>query len=226
MKTIKLTEVSVTLYTVVGLFLSGCGSRPAHENLPNRDVPVDMGADESIQKAVETPLPTTTGSIATPVPQTQPVPVGESRILSETALGLGELADELYVPIQKKWLKSEEKACNFFLITALCEAGYCKQSKPFYRAGDFDIYFFEKGWVLITLEELKTILREKKPVDVVAQRDPPAGWTMGHVAIPVRLTNWDTVELAQGNSKQEWNEIVEWGDREFETGGYRIFARY
>lgn len=199
------------------ILLFGCGSDPTHENLPNREVPLEMGVLEAIEWSANSetePTPTV-------APSLDPTPGN----LSSTALRLGELSDELYLPIQDKWLKNSEKACNFFLITALCESGYCSNSKPYYRAGDFDDYFFEKGWILITLEELKTILTDQRAVDVVVQRDPPQGWTAGHVVIPVGITPLNTVLVAQGNLYKEWNEIREWSDSDF-SDGFRIFAKY
>lgn len=206
-------RTSVTVYLVMSVFLNGCGSNPPDsENLPNREVPVEMGADEAADLSTAGPTPAPAATL------------NEAGALREKASELGNLPDELYVPYQEKWVKSKTKACNFFLITALCESGYCKTAKPFYRAADFDNYFFEKGWILITPDEMRKHLQDGTKVDMVLQRDAPLGSCCGHVAVPVGLNSAGVLQVAQGNHMQEWNEIIEYGNRYLST--FRIFARY
>ncbi|MBC7397883.1 MAG: hypothetical protein H7333_10615, partial [Bdellovibrionales bacterium] len=129
------------------------------------------------------------------------------------ALRLAQLSEKTYLSFQQKWIGSKEAACNFFLITSLCESGYCKNDKPFYRAADFDTYFRETGWAEVTLGEAKKFLQNNSEIDLVAQRGSSTPSGMGHVAVPFRVGSQNDLIVAQGNYHESSHEVENWDDR-------------
>ena len=101
---------------------------------------------------------------------------------------------------------------NFFAITALCEANYCKSDKPFYRAAQFGSYFKETGWVEVNFPDAKSYLAQASDLDLVAQRGALHGGSMGHIAIPIQLNASRKIVVAQGNYHQSTHEIETWDD--------------
>jgi hypothetical protein len=148
--------------------------------------------------------------------------------LSETADTLGKLPTEVYLAIQKKWVGSEYPACNFFLITALCEAGFCKEAKPFYIAADFDQYFIAQGWKQIDLEALRTKAQNKETMDVVFQKPGVTKSKPGHVLILDHYNAQDhRFVVAEGSLGTVTNEVKEVSDDFLLSwnGGFKIFVR-
>lgn len=155
-------------------------------------------------------------------------------MLGEVARRLGLLRKKEYLTFQRKWVGSDVAACNFFLITALCEAGYCKKEKPFFKAADFDRYFERTGWKKITLAELRDKSIRQEPMDVVFQKkglkkpgqkkEPP-----GHVMVYVEYhPERNEVTIAQGDIEtrvtnesfdQPEINITDW------EGGYNVFIK-
>lgn len=151
----------------------------------------------------------------------------EERKLHATGLLLGKLPQTVYLDLQQKVVGSKYPACNFFLITALCESGYCKTSKPFYIAAEFDTYFFKNGWRLVTLAELKKLFREKAVFDSAFQKDNPVAGRPGHVMVPLGLNADGQVVIAQGNLGTATNEIKVASDTYLTQwqGGFNVFVK-
>lgn len=163
------------------------------------------------------------------------VSVPENRFdLSDESLLLGLMSESDYLVMQKLWVGSLTPACNFFLITALCESGYCEVSKPFFRAGEFDIYLMAVGFKKSTLAELKEMLRqrvagiENLQFDVVLQKQNPISDRPGHVMVPVGIDeDTNQVVVAQGSLNKVTNEIRKVSDGFINNwqGGFTVFIR-
>jgi hypothetical protein len=180
---------------------SACGhAGPESNSLPNQRVPVETTAPQ----AVASPPAITEKPAA--------IVLSDDRVLLPTAIHLVSLSDAEYLSLQEKWVGSEEAACNYFVITALCESGYCKSDKPFYKAADFGTYFQDTGWAEITLAEAKVYLKNKSQLDMVAQRGPLSGETMGHIAVPYEVNADEELVVAQGNYDESTHEMQHWGD--------------
>jgi len=154
---------------------------------------------------------------------------GESnaRRLHPTGLLLGKLPKDAYLDVQQRVVGSRYPACNFFLITALCESGYCERSKPFYVAAEFDSYFFKEGWRLVKLEELKKLFKDRVAFDSAVQKDNPVAGRPGHVMVPLGLDAAGDVVVAQGNLGTVTNEIKRVSDAYLTSwqGGFNIFVK-
>ncbi len=212
-----------TLQSWIGICLLvtalGCGERPADsqlpDSLPDMLVPVDQNAGE-----------------VTPANQDQAVEqvpdLPNEFTLTENATLLGLLDSKNYNIHQKKWVGSIYPACNFFLITALCESGYCKKNKPFFRASEFDIYLMSAGFEKVTIEELRNLYMSNRKFDVVYQKDNPVKEKPGHVMVGIGYdSDKDRFKVAQGNLDVVTNEIKDvkasyltgW------QGGFNLFVR-
>lgn len=191
------------------------------DSLPNQEVPLDFQAGDPVDSPQNPAKP----------PNVSPVPIQKIDSdfnLTDAALMLGVLDSTTYIKIQKKWVGSTMPACNFFLITSLCEAGYCKKSKPFYKAADFDLYLLGAGFEKITLTEAKELLKTTQKFDLVFQKKSPNPGRSGHVMVGIgydAATN--KIRVAQGNYGVTTNEIKLVSDS-FITkwqGGFNIFVR-
>ncbi len=194
-----------TLLVMGALFISSSeiASAQIADQLPNQQVPLSVSAKEAILKqnisVVEFSGP---ASFVSPA----------SRTLILAASKLSQMSEKAYQSVQTKWLGSTEAACNFFVITALCEAGYCKVTKPFYRAAQFGEYFRKTGWVEVSLTEAKKFLENVSDLDLVAQRGPIGNSSMGHIGIPIGLDSYENLIIAQGNYHQSTHEREVWSD--------------
>ncbi len=147
--------------------------------------------------------------------------------LSNEAEILGRLPKKAYLKFQMEYVGKTYPACNFFLTTALCMAGYCQTDKPLYVAAHYDTYFYKKGWDLIKLPELKRMFKSGEHFDAVIQLDPVRKGRPGHVAIPIGLDDRERVVIAQGNLGTVTNEVKSVNDS-FIThwkGGFSIFVK-
>lgn len=152
----------------------------------------------------------------------------KTRRLAHVAHRLAGLSEAQYLKLQKRWVGTTTRACNFFLITALCESGYCRDSKPFYRAADFDLYFQKTGWRKVTLDELRARAGNREAMDVVFQKGGRFPGAPGHVMI---YTGYDLelglIRIAQGELRRISHERIEVPEEELNSwdGDYTIFAR-
>lgn len=181
--------------------VTGCGPSSGQdaEKLPNARVPLRLTAHQARSHLKRE--------------QQQFLGEGpETRTLLAAASQLANLSDADYLIVQNRWVGSAEAACNFFVITALCEANYCKSDKPFYRAAQFGSYFKETGWVEVNFPDAKSYLAQTSDLDLVAQRGALHGGSMGHIAIPIQLNASRKIVVAQGNYHQSTHEIETWDD--------------
>jgi hypothetical protein len=219
-------RVATLLLLAMTSVMSACGASvtPANtssiaETLPNHMVRLSA-------KASDSELTVTPQAAVAPSPFPNDAPA--TFTLGSTAESLGKLSSTDYMTKQLGWVGSAIPACNFFLITALCEAGYCRRSKPFYKAADFDQYFIAEHWDTIDLESLRIKAIAHQPMDVVFQKHGVDSSQPGHVMILVGY-NSETQQfvVAEGSLGTVTNEVQEVDDR-FLTdwnGGFRIFIR-
>ncbi len=144
--------------------------------------------------------------------------------LAEEAAKLTKLSRADYLKIQKTTVGSVFPACNFFLITALCKAGYCEEGKPFFKAASFDGYFRSNGWKEVTIASIKSWLLDNRDFDAVFQRDGRSG--RGHVMIPIGVTAEGRIRFAQGNHGKATNEVVTFTPQSVVSQGYRAFVKF
>lgn len=213
----------------------GAGDRNLPEKMPNKNVPVDQKAGEPERKQ-QTSQPPMANSPVGPVSAAEESdsddelestpPIGFDLAAKGTLLGL--MTSKNYLKLQDKWVGSVYPACNFFLITALCEAGYCKTSKPFYRAAEFDLYLMATGFKTVTLTELKALFVNKVKFDAVLQKDNPVEGRPGHVMVATGYdATKDRITIAQGRLGEATHELKTVTDSFIESwqGGFTIFVR-
>ncbi|MBC7691781.1 MAG: hypothetical protein H7222_08420 [Methylotenera sp.] len=239
------------------LTLSACGTdQPSvAETLPNTMVKKDVLVTDLTADAPTSPAAAPAATPAQPAPTTA-APAAPARVhstpraasasapraasapptrtsedsfrLSNTGMLLGLTEQNAYLEIQNRWVGSTIPACNFFLITALCEAGYCETEKPFYLAAEFDLYFIQQGWKQVSLSGLKRLFIEHAKFDAVFQKPGPAKGRSGHVMVAAGYDSaTDQIIIAQGNLGVATNEIEKVGDDFLLNwdGGFTVFVK-
>lgn len=213
---------------ILALLSIGCGpttERRLPEQLPNRMVAPEASVEESVSGEQTSATGESGGPSSDPFADVGAAMV-EFRLAAEAML-LGMMPASQYLPLQQKWVGSRYPACNYFLITALCEAQYCEKAKPFYKAADFDLYFLRTGWIEMTLKELKALFRAKARFDAVFQKSGVTSSRPGHVMVAVGLDpESGQVTVAEGSLGTVTHHIETVTDRYLESwnGGFHIFV--
>lgn len=226
------------------------------ESLPNAMVPIDQKvSDQNNSAMIAMAPPTGTATAAEPVASgqgstssssastqadevedtlppladnTPDQPQSKFR-LAPVAFELGSMSRANYLPYQKQWVGSTYPACNFFLITALCEAGYCEKSKPMYVASHFDSYFRATGWTRTSYQVLKERFTNHQDQDAVFQRKARSPYRYGHVMIPIGYDpSTDKFVVAEASLGTATNKVEELKTEYLETaeGGFRIYLKH
>jgi hypothetical protein len=205
----------------MGYLSTSCGRREARLpiELPDRMVPVEQTAAESVVREEQAEI--SVDAFFDPTREKVPF------TLAQEALLLGLMSEKDYLTVQQQWVGSRYPACNFFLISALCESEYCRKSKPFYKAAAFDLYFLQSGWKAVSLSELKELFRAKKKFDAVFQKPGITASRPGHVMVAVGLDGESgQIEVAEGSLGTISHQVETITDRYIESwnGGFRIFV--
>lgn len=217
------TRHLLTLSLILSAWLStSCGRREARlpVELPDRMVRVNETAEHAVTAERQT-------SGISVDEFFDPVREEVGFTLAQEAFLLGLMKDADYNEVQQKWVGTRYPACNYFLISALCESGYCQKAKPLYRAAAFDLYFLQSGWREATLAELKELFRRKARFDAVLQKPGVTAARPGHVMVAVGLDPESRqITIAEGSLGTISHHLETVTDRYIETwnGGFRIFV--
>lgn len=138
---------------------------------------------------------------------------GRSHHLSEVGLRLGGLSKSEYADLQQKWVGTAAPACNFFVITALCEDSECPAVYPDPLASQFGTYLSSMGWKEVDLGTMEELFLEGADFDVIMQSEGTRETEHGHVLIPVSLGDNHQLTVAQGELYLITNEVVVEDDR-------------
>jgi hypothetical protein len=128
--------------------------------------------------------------------------------LAAVSCSLGAMDSGTYSSIQQKWVGRTEAACNFFVMTALCQDGECSQKLPDVTADDYGSYLKKKGWKEVKLSKLEKLFDEGADFDAIMQSDGTKSDSHGHVMIPVSMGANHQLTIAQGELGSAANEVI------------------
>jgi hypothetical protein len=168
----------------------------------------------------------------------RPTPI-QGYNLAEVAERLGNLTSEDYLKYQiehiSNALTGDRKyaatpACNYFLYTALKEIKDLSFEPKLKKAHLLDDHVFtvNHGWTQMSLDDVKNLLKNQQTIDVVYQRDAPAGSDHGHVGVIIGIDTQGNFVAAEGvfssNSKKRvTNQIITKTAKSLSS--FRIFVR-
>jgi hypothetical protein len=169
------------------VFLSGCGSSNDTDG---------TGATPSAMQALCAPSQATDSAAS------------RTHHLAAVGCSLGAMDSATYSSVQQKWVGKTQAACNFFVMTALCQDGQCSKKLNNVMASDYGSFLKKNGWKEVKLSTLEKLFDEDADFDAIMQSAGTQSNSHGHVLIPVSMGANHQMTVAQGELGSAANEVI------------------